>query len=339
MTRPSHRSNTLLHRWLPCALVGAVSAFAIADDKAEPAAPPKATKEKPAAPPVGESGVAKSANAVSRDEQAVRASARAFVDAFNKNDAKGVAGLWTESGSLAEDDGEILKGREAIEKAYAGFFKQHPGAKLVVQVRSVHFPSPQLAEEDGVAQVIFPGDDVPVASRYTAVHVKDDGGWRMASVRETKIELPSNYSRLKPLDWLVGEWTTSRDDTTVRMSFRWIANRSFLQQTHTVTRGGITTASGIHIIGWDPEHAGIRSWSFDSTGGFGTGLWNPTEDGIAIESSGMLASGAKTASQDSLIRVPDEDDVLGWKSINRRVGSETLPDLDEVVLDRVESKR
>ena len=53
-----------------------------------------------------------------------------------------MAALWTEQGTLADERGQILKGRQAIEKEYAAFFKAHPGAKMTVTVQSVEFPRP-----------------------------------------------------------------------------------------------------------------------------------------------------------------------------------------------------
>ena len=61
-------------------------------------------------------------------ESEIRATAVAFVQAFNRGDAQAVAALWTADGSAADDSGTIYKGRPAIEAQYAELFKQHPGA-------------------------------------------------------------------------------------------------------------------------------------------------------------------------------------------------------------------
>jgi uncharacterized protein (TIGR02246 family) len=278
---------------------------------------------------------ASASEAAASQEPAIRATAAAFIAAFNEGDARGIATLWTPAGSLTDETGAVFKGREAIEKEYAASFKQNPGARLSLRIESITFPTPAVAIEDGVAQVVIFGGEAPAASRYSAVHVLHDGQWQMASVRESPLETPSNFGRIQELAFLVGDWKTTRDDTTVQMSFRWIAGRSFLQQAHTVTRDGIVTASGTQIIGWDPETGRFRSWSFDSTGGYGQSLWTELEDGWRLESRGILASGTLTSSRDFLIRAFGEDQVLGWRSIDRQVGSESLPNTDEVVLDRV----
>ena len=171
------------------------------------------------------------------------------------------------------------------------------------------------------------------------VHVKQDGKWLMASVREASIELPSNFARVEGLGWLVGTWKAERDGTAMHTTVRWIANKSFLERDYTIRKDGIAVSSGKQIIGWDPKAGQIRSWSFDASGGYGTGLWTATPEGWRIESSGVLPDGTPTASRDLLIRVPGEDNVLGWRSVARSVGGASLPDTPEVVLDRISEKK
>jgi uncharacterized protein (TIGR02246 family) len=282
-------------------------------------------------PPV----VAKSAS----PESEIRATAVAFVQAFNRGDARAVAALWTADGTAADDSGTIYKGRPAIEAQYAQLFKQHPGARMEVAVKSIEFPTPTTAIEDGTAQVEAENAGPPQASRYTVVHVKQDGKWLMAGVREASIELPSNFARVESLGWLVGTWKAERDGTAMHSTIRWIANKSFLEREYTIRKDGIAVSSGRQIIGWDPKAGQIRSWSFDASGGHGTGLWTATPEGWRIESSGVMPDGTPTASRDLLIRVPGEDNVLGWRSVARSAGGASLPDTPEVVLDRISEKK
>jgi len=272
-------------------------------------------------------------------ESEIRATATAFVQAFNRGDARAVAALWTADGSAADDSGTIYRGRPAIEAQYAQLFKQHPGARMEVAVQSIEFPTPATAIEDGIAQVESKYAGPPQASRYTVVHVKQDGKWLMASVREASIELPSNFARVEGLGWLVGNWKAERDGTAIHTTIRWIANKSFLERDYKIRKGGIVISSGKQIIGWDAKARQIRSWSFDASGGTGTGLWTATPEGWQIESSGVLPDGTPTASRDLLIRVPGEDDVLGWRSVARSVGGASLSDTPEVVLDRIAEKK
>jgi uncharacterized protein (TIGR02246 family) len=273
------------------------------------------------------------------DEAAIRASADAFLQAFNQGDSKAVAALWTDKGTLADDRGEIFKGRKAIQDEYAAFFKKNPGIKLEISIQSIDFPAPAMAVEDGTARVVSKNENSPTSSRYTAVHVLQDGKWLMASVRETAVEMPSAYGRLRELDWLVGNWETKSDDAIVTTNIVWLANKSFLQREYTVRQKGIITSSGVQIIGWDPQAGQIRSWSFDSSGGHGTSLWSAAPDGWRIESTGIMIDGTPTSAKDFLIRIPGENDVLGWRSVNRMVGPAELPDTPEVVLERQNENR
>jgi uncharacterized protein (TIGR02246 family) len=306
-----------------------------AAEKPKDAAPP-AVDVKPAAK-AGEAP--KAATAKIAPDTAIRLTAKAFVEAFNRGDANALAAMFTTGASVADDEGEVLRGQTAIRDEYARLFKAYPGAKIHVAVKSVEFPTPEMAIEDGVSQVSAEHAGPPVISRYTACHVLINGKWLMASVREAKIAVASNHSRVESLAWLVGTWKAERDGMEVESKIHWFANKSFLEREYNVSDDGIVISSGRQIIGWDPKAGKIRSWSFDASGGYGTGLWTATADGWQIETTGVLADGTPTSSRDILIRVPGENNVLGWKSIGRSRGEVSLPDAPEVVLDRIVGKK
>jgi uncharacterized protein (TIGR02246 family) len=268
-------------------------------------------------------------------DRAIESSAQAFTDAFNRGDAKAVAALWTRDGILVDEQGQILQGRKAIEDQYTALFKQYPGARIGIDVASIEFPTPTVAVERGFSQATAKLGESPTASRYTAVHVRQWGKWRMERVNEAPAEIPQKTSRLMDLQWLIGNWGTQAGDARVQSHIEWLADKRFIQRTYTVQTDGATSSSGIQIIGWDPQSGRIRSWSFDSSGGHGTGFWMPTPDGWRIDQVGTLADGTPTSSRDFLIRVPGEDKVLGWCSVERQAGSAMLPDIPEVVLDRM----
>ena len=273
------------------------------------------------------------------DDAAIRATAAAFVKAFNAGDPKAVAGLWTADGTVGNDEGSLIKGQKAIEEEYATLFKQHPTARMQVAIKSIEFPTPTTAIEDGMAQVLTKDNAPPSASRYTAVHVLENGHWFMASVRESSIPVASNFDQLQGLGWLVGNWELKADGAQVASRIRWIANKSFLQRDFSVHRDGLLASSGTQIVGWDARSRQVVSWTFDSSGGYGTGTWTAAANGWQIESAGVTAEGVPTSSKDHLIRVPGEDNVFGWRSVDRKLGETKLPDTREVVLDRVPDKR
>jgi uncharacterized protein (TIGR02246 family) len=118
------------------------------------------------------------------DDAAVRATSEAFVKAFNAGDAKAVAALWTADGTLVDEADESFSDRPAIEAAYAKFFKAHPETKINVTIDSVRMISADAAIEEGHASVVSATGDTSASAKYTAVHVKQDGKWLMASVHE-----------------------------------------------------------------------------------------------------------------------------------------------------------
>jgi uncharacterized protein (TIGR02246 family) len=319
----------------PAAFVLAATVFArcgvaAAQQPAKAAAPAQApsstAEQKPAA----------GANA---REAPIRATAEAFAKAFNAGDAKAIASQWIENGTVVDEQGSLFKGRKAIEDEYAALFKAHPSARIQVAIQSIEFPTPTTAVEDGVTRIVTPGNEPPTASRYTAMHVEQDGKWMMASVRESSMPVASNFMQLQDLGWLVGDWESKSNDVAAHSQARWIANKSFLQRNFSVHRGGMLVSSGTQIIGWDPRSGRVVSWTFDSSGGHGTAAWSATSDGWGLDSAGVTADGVPTSCKDYLIRVPGDDNVFGWRSSDRKLGETTLPDVPEVVFDRVAPKK
>jgi uncharacterized protein (TIGR02246 family) len=268
----------------------------------------------------------------------IRASADDFTKAFNAGDAKAVAALWTPDGTETDEQGQTFRGRQAIEEQYAELFKAHPDARIQVEVHSVDMPASNVAVEDGVATLLTKNAP-PSTSRYTAVHILDAGKWLMSSVHEAPVDMKAGADGLKALDWLVGTWQAKSEDTIAESDIRWLANKTFIEREYTVKKNGATTNSGLQIIGWDPQEGQIRSWSFDFTGGYGTGLWSQTADGWQIDHIGVLPDSTPTTARDFVIHVAGQDNVLGWRSTNRMAGESVLPDTAEVVFDRVKEKK
>jgi hypothetical protein len=78
------------------------------------------------------------------------------------------------------------------------------------------------------------------------------------------------------------------------------------------------------VIGWDPQERQIRSWVFDSAGGFGNGLWERRGNEWHVNSSGTRADG-RSASSVNLWHFID-DVTLEWSATDREIDGEALPD-------------
>ncbi len=268
----------------------------------------------------------------SPDAVAIREASAAFVEAFNKKDAKAVVEFWTPDGEYIDDEGNIFKGREAIEKGYTQFFKANPAAKLKLAVGSIRVLTAGAAIEDGEAAVepALPGPSG--INRYTAVHVKVDGKWRMASLRDTFEETASAFDNVADLEWLIGNWVAEEHGARSESTCRWIAGKNFVERQYNTKHADGTTASGVQIIGWDPLSSAIRSWNFSPDGGFASGIWAPIEAGWQAEVQGAASDGTPSSAVNILKRL--DDNAYSWQSVQRTLGDEAVPDTDEVIIKR-----
>ena len=268
----------------------------------------------------------------SADIKAIVASSEAFIAAFNKNDAHAIAALWSEDGDCIDDTGKRFRGRVEIEKVYADFFKSRPGTTIKVVVNSQRLLIPDAALEDGHA-ILDPAPlGPPAINKYTAIHIKADGKWLMSSVRETRVETLSGYQKVADLEWLIGTWTAEEHGAKTISVCRWIANKSFVERTYTVSHPDHTTTAGVQLIGFNPERGRIQSWNFSPDGGHAIGIWTPRDNGWAAEIRGVSGDGTITGAVNLLTKL--DDNAYIWQSVQRTAGGAALPDTEEVVLKR-----
>jgi len=266
------------------------------------------------------------------DDKAIRATGESFTRAYNQGDATAVAAHFTVDADYVGEEGRVLRGRKAIEEDFAELFSDGPKLKIKVNIESLRFVAPNVAIEDGATDV-FPAPPGPPADRrYTAVHVKQDGKWLVASVRDSRTVKPSNYERLKGLAWMIGDWVDEGEDSLIETSSRWAANKNYILRKYDVRIEGVRSLSGVQRIGWDPLSGRIKSWVFDSNGGFGEAHWRLQDDIWIVEATGVLQDGT-TATATNTFRVVDGD-TFTWTSQNRIVGGESVADIEEVTIVR-----
>jgi len=268
----------------------------------------------------------------SSPETAIRASSQAFCTAFNKHDAKAVASLWTVTGEYADENGHHFVGRDAIQKAYQTHFSENPQAKIRVLVDSVRLLSDSAAIEDGRAIVEPVQSGPPGIGKYTAVHVKVDGKWLLASVRDAWQETPSTYAKLADLEWLIGRWTAEEQGIKIESTCRWLGNKSFIERKFLATSADGITTNGVQIVGWNSQAAQVESWTFNADGSHAIGRWATIRDGWAAEVRGVAVDGTLTTAVNSLKRL--DDNAYSWRSVRRTSGEKTLPDSEEVIWRR-----
>ena len=76
------------------------------------------------------------------------------------------------------------------------------------------------------------------------------------------------------------------NDASIQTDCNWTKNKNFMTRSFAVVVGGDVDMSGMQIIGWDPAAKQIRSWVFDSDGGFYEGKWTRKGDRWVIQQTG-----------------------------------------------------
>jgi uncharacterized protein (TIGR02246 family) len=285
--------------------------------------------------PPGPVATEQAAVAEDPDLAALRKSAASFAEAFNRGDAAAVAALWTPDGEYVDDRGRKFVGREAIEQGYAAFFAENPKSTLRLEIEALRLLSANTAMEDGQASVESPAGAAPTLSQYSVVHVKVDGRWLMASVRDTHVA-ESTRDNMADLGWLIGSWTAEEHGVKTESECRWIGDKSFIERKYTTTGLDGAQTTGLQIIGFNAQDDQVHSWNFSPDGSFAVGVWSPIEDGWQASVTGATADGTPTTATNRLQRL--DDNAYVWQSVERSLGDTAIPDTDEVVIRRNPAK-
>jgi uncharacterized protein (TIGR02246 family) len=262
------------------------------------------------------------------DEAAIRKTTSEFIKAVESGDAKAVASAWTEEGEYIDDDGTTIRGRAAIEAAYAKAFEKKKNPKVEITIESIRFPSKDTAIEEGSAKSYKGGDDAPTTSRYSVLHVREDGRWRMALLREW----PDQGVSLRDLDWLIGTWEAKTDGAQVRTTYKWDGKKNAIHCQITI-KSADRNVAGIQILMKDPRTGQLKSWIFDDDGSFGDGDWTRDGKRWIIEASGVDEDGGELTAKNIL--TPVDKDTFVWQSTERTLDGEDLPNIAPVKVTRV----
>jgi uncharacterized protein (TIGR02246 family) len=266
------------------------------------------------------------------DENAIRLNANAFAKAANAHNAKAMAALFVAGGELVNEEGNVVQGREAIERTFAAIFRAHPKMRLDVAVQSVRFLTPSLAVEEGTSTITNVSGEGVEHNRYTVVHVKQDGRWQMASARDLPDEENSGSDELANLAWMIGDWVDESPDAVVMTSYRWEAGRKAIVSEFKIQVGGRPAMTGTQRIGWDPATKKLHSWLFDSEGGYAEGVWTRNGNQWIVKMTGTRRDGSVASATNVTTRVTK--DRTTWESRDRLVGDEVLPNIDKIFIVR-----
>ncbi len=272
------------------------------------------------------------AAATSADEKAIRALDDAFIADYNKGDSKALAAVFTEDAEVIEANGDRYQGRDVIEKGFAGIFANNKGAKITFEIGAIKFLSADAAKEEG-RSIVTPVKGAPMSNLYTVLYVKHGARWLIASAREENDPHVRPHDRLTDLEWMIGDWVDEGADSVVHVNCRWSKDQNFLLRSFTVKRQGKSVMTVSQRIGWDPLARQVRSWEFDSEGGFGEGKWSRDGERWVVKHEGVRPDGTAASATNFMRR--ERPDLVRWISTNRVIGDASVPDDEGYTLVRV----
>ncbi|MDZ4779164.1 MAG: SgcJ/EcaC family oxidoreductase [Planctomycetia bacterium] len=271
------------------------------------------------------------ANAAANETE-VRAALTAYVESFNRQDIAAVAAAWTEQASHTDrETGERTEGREAIQSDIAASFKEQPNAHLAGRVDRVRMIKPDVASVEGET-TFGAGDEAPVVNNFAAILVKQGDKWLIDSIEELPLPTPATSTEaLQDLEWMIGSWLDDGGESRVTTQVRWTASNAFLLRSFTIESAD-GTQQGTQVIGWDPRSQEIRSWSFNSDGSFGDGVWTQSGEDWLIKSSQTLSDGRAASGTYVLKRL--DDNTITLELIGHEIDGEPQPAKEAVKMAR-----
>jgi uncharacterized protein (TIGR02246 family) len=261
------------------------------------------------------------------DEQVIRAQANEFAKAYAAGDAEKIASLWSLDCSFTDADGKRYHGRDSILKLYRGWFRESGAQPLTVNIDSLAFPSAEICLEQGTT-VVGASDK----GRYTVVHQKLNGEWKMLNVTETMYEAPAAET-IGDLAWMAGAWSIKTAKTEIRLYVTPIAHGHFLAMRFCDLEGENEIPQSFQLIGTDPQSGHLVSWHFGEDGGYGNGHWHRVGDKWSVETRGLTPDGRSTTA--IYIYESKDNGHFFWSSIDRTVDGQPVADRRPVEAVRI----
>ncbi|HVK11289.1 MAG TPA: SgcJ/EcaC family oxidoreductase [Gemmataceae bacterium] len=271
------------------------------------------------------------------DKQAIDRLVKASVQAFNDRDAAAIAANWTEEGEYVRNDGVPVHGRAEIQKGYAEFFKTLKGKPtLDLQTDNLRFTSADTALSEVTLRLKNEQGQLIASSWRNTLLVREGGQWKVALVQEWDRD-SSMDDDLKDLDWLIGTWRMDVKDREATIAYAWDENKAFIRGTATVKQGGKVVESGTHVLAKDNADGGIRSWVFQSDGGFGDGLWTRDGKNWSVDFGGVTPDGKRLAATVQYVRV--NADTFTWQAVQQTVDGQPIADTPPIRVTKQKADR
>ena len=187
-------------------------------------------------------------------------------------------------------------------------------------VKTIRFIRSDVALGEGTSEVTTAeGTD---KGRFSAAWVKADGKWLITSARDLPTE-GETATPLQGLNWLVGNWQSDGNKTPVSISCHPALGKAYLNVDFTIRRAD-GDMSVMYLFGFDPVSEQVKSWTFDSAGGYGEAFWTRDANQWVGRAIGVLPDGGSGSATYVLKYINDESFVLQMR--DRQVAGQPLAD-------------
>jgi uncharacterized protein (TIGR02246 family) len=277
----------------------------------------------------GQGAEPKSTPATSAAETEIRKINSDYATAMMAGNLEAVMAYWAADADYVDEAGKTTKGSAKIAELFRKALPDLKGSKIVVRVNSLKFLRPEVCLEDGTVEKNFQTGSKDT-NRFAIVWTRTGDKWLISSVRDLPSEvtdLPSLAAiQLKDLEWLVGEWIDDEPKADVALKVSWSTNKAFLVMDYVVKREGAEPLEVTMRIGWDGHNNRIRSWIFDSQGGFAEGYLQKDGNRWLVGISGILPDGG-TGGSTNIYEFKDANSFV-WKALERDVDGQPLADAE-----------
>jgi uncharacterized protein (TIGR02246 family) len=263
----------------------------------------------------------------SADEAAIRAAIKEYGVALAKGDLDAVLSFWADDADFVDDAGNMTRGKEALKAKFRAALPEMKGSTYSGKINSIKFLRPEICVVNGTLDRTTK-EGVKESGRYAIVWSKTGDKWLISNAHDLPLEinhLPSHAAaQLNGLEWLVGDWVDDTEKIDVDLHVHWAANKAFLLLDYKVKREGAEPMEVTVRVGWDGAQKRIRSWNFDSHGGFGEGLWTKDGKKWLIGMVGVLPDGG-TGGSTNVYEFVDANTFI-WRATDRDVDGQPLAD-------------
>jgi uncharacterized protein (TIGR02246 family) len=281
-------------------------------------------------------GEAKSRTAAEAD---IRKANENYSAALAAGDLDAIMAFWAPDADYIDESGKQTQGSDKIAGLFRKSLPEMKGSKVNIRVHALKFLRPDVCLEDGTVEKTAP-TGVKDANRFSIVWSRAGDKWLISSVRDIPTDtgdLPSvAASYLNDLGWLVGEWADDSPKADVNVKVTWATNKAFLLMDYVIKRPDADPLEVAVRVGWDARTGRIRSWVFDSTGGFAEAFWRKDGKRWIVGTTGVLPDGG-TGGATNIYEFLD-DNTFVWRSTERDVDGQPLPDAEVKFVRKPEKK-